>query len=124
MASARGVFVTRWVARAWSILNILVVLLFVVIEIVGSGGVLPTLQECMGLALWPIGVAVGLIVAWYRETLGAILALGSLIAFYAWNLLRSGKPPQGPFFLLFAAPAFVFLIAAFLSHRSRIPAAS
>lgn len=118
MPQVKGVFVARWVARGWSGLNILVVLLFVVSEIVGSGGKPPTTQEWVALALWPIGVAVGLIIAWYCEVVGAILALGCLVGFYIWDLLRSGRFPQGPFFLLFAAPAFVFLIAAFLSRRS------
>jgi hypothetical protein len=60
---------------------------------------------------------VGLVVAWFREKLGGILALGFLIAFYVWNFLRSGHWPRGPFFFLVAAPGLFFLIAEFLSHR-------
>jgi hypothetical protein len=112
--------VARWIARVWSILSILVVLAFAIGEGAGSSGPRPTLQEWVGLALWPIGVGVGLVVAWYREELGGILALGCLIGFYVWNLLRSGHLPQGPFFFLIAAPGLIFLLAGFLSHRSGV----
>src|SRR5208337_634293 len=110
----------RWVARVWSILSLLAVLVFAVGEAMGGSGPGPTPQEWVGLALWPIGVGVGLVVAWFREKLGGTFALGCLIAFYVWNLLRSGHLPRGPFFFLMAAPGLLFLIAGFLSHRSPI----
>jgi hypothetical protein len=106
----------RWVARVWSILSILAVLAFAVGEALAGNGPRPTPEEWVGLALWPIGVGVGLVVAWFREELGGILALGCLIAFYLWNLHRSGHLP-GPFFFLMAVPGLLFLIAGFLSHR-------
>ena len=115
---ATGLFarVSRWAARVWSILGIVFVFAFAVAEITG-GRPRPTLQECIGLALWPVGVGVGLVVAWFREELGGILTLGFLIAFYIWNLLRSGHWPHGPYFFLVAAPGILFLTAGFLSHR-------
>jgi hypothetical protein len=120
MSTGSVVLVARWIARVWSILSILAVLFFAVNELLPSGGPPPTLQEWLGLTLFPIGVSVGLAVAWYREELGGILALGCLIAFYVWNLLHSGHLPRGPFFLLIAAPALLFLFAGFLSHRSAV----
>ncbi len=45
------------------------------------------------------------------------MALGCLIAFYAWNLLTSGRLPRGPFFFLVAAPALLFFVAGFVSQR-------
>ncbi len=115
---ARGAVapVARWIARIWSILSIVAVFVFAFGEIARPVGPRPTLHEWVGLALWPIGVGIGLVVAWYREELGGILALGSLAAFYVWNLHRSGHWPQGPFFFLMAAPGLFFLIAGFLSH--------
>src|SRR5271157_4717263 len=117
MATGSFALVSRWTARVWSILSIVFVLVFAIGEGMG-GGPRPSLQEWVGLALFPIGVGVGLVVAWFREELGGTLALGCLIAFYVWNLLRSGHLPQGPFFFLMAAPGLLFLIAGFLSHRS------
>jgi hypothetical protein len=112
--------VARWIARVWSILSILAVLVFAIGETAGGSVLRPTPQEWVGLALWPIGVGVGLLVAWYREELGGILALGCLIAFYVWNLLRSGHFPRGPFFFLIAAPCLIFLLAGFWSHRGGV----
>jgi hypothetical protein len=121
MAPRSFALVVRWIARVWSILSILTVLFFALNELLPSSGPPPTLQEWLGLTLFPIGVSVGLVMAWYREGLGGILALGCLIAFYVWNLLRFGHLPQGPFFLLIAMPGILFLIAAVLSHRSAAP---
>jgi hypothetical protein len=110
-------FIARWVARAWSVLNVLLVFMFAIGASLRPSGPEPTIQEWIGLALWPVGVAIGLLLAWLHETLGALLALACLIAFYLWNLHRTGSLPQGPFFFLIAAPALVFLVAAALSRR-------
>jgi hypothetical protein len=117
MATGSFAVVSRWTARVWSILSIGFVLVFAVGEGMAGGGPRPGLHEWVGLALFPIGVGVGLVVAWFREELGGILALGSLIAFYVWNFLRSGHWPRGPYGFLVAAPGLFFLIAGFLSHR-------
>lgn len=120
MATSSVVSGVRWIARGWSILSILFVGVFAVGEILGGanpGG--PTCQEWLGLALWPIGVVIGLVVAWHREKLGGFLALGCLVAFYAWNLFRSGHLPRGPFFFLVAAPGLLFFVLGFLSHHHR-----
>ena len=112
----------RWVARGWSILSIGFVLFFLVGDLVINFRVAkvssPTAQEWVGLMLWPIGVVVGLVLAWFREKLGGFLALGSLVSFYIWNVLRSGHLPGGPFFFLVAAPGLLFLVAGLLSRQS------
>ena len=118
MATGSVAPAARWIARVWSLLSILFVFVFAVGNMARPIGLRPTLHEWFGLALWPIGVGIGLVVAWYREELGGILALGCLIAFYVWNLLRSGHLPQGPFFFLTAAPGLLFLMAGLLSHRN------
>ena len=116
--STHSVIVLRWVARVWSLLSVITVLAFAIGESVGSSGPRPTPQEWVGLALFPIGVVVGLVVAWYREAWGGALALGCLIGFYLWNFFRSGHLPRGPYFILFAAPGLIFLIVGSLSRRS------
>jgi hypothetical protein len=110
-------FIARWVARAWSVLNVILVFMFAIGASLRPTGPVPNYQEWISLALWPVGVAIGLLLAWLHEALGALLALSSLIAFYLWNLLRTGSLPRGPFFFLIAAPALVFLLAATLSRR-------
>ena len=116
MAIHSAALVTRWIARAWSLLSLVFVALFAIGEILTTKGPLPTPQEWIGLILWPIGVAIGLIVAWYREALGGLLALACLIAFCVWNLLQSGHLPQSLLFFLLGAPALVFLLSAWLAR--------
>jgi peptidoglycan/LPS O-acetylase OafA/YrhL len=109
----------RCVARVWSVLSIALVLVFVFGEVVGGGhGPKPTAQEWLGIALWPIGVGLGLVLAWRREILGGAIALSCLIAFCGWNLYLSGHLPRGPIFSLVAAPGALFVIAALLSQRT------
>lgn len=120
MAAGSFVHTIRWIARGWFVLSILFVGLFAVGEIMAGAGPGPTLQEWLGLALWPIGVVIGLAVAWHHEEGGGFLALGCLVAFYAWSLLRSGHLPRGPFFFLVAAPGLLFFIVGFLSHHHRV----
>jgi len=108
----------RRIARIWTVLSTLFVGVFAVGEILGGAGPGgPTPSEWLGLALWPIGVIIGLVVAWQHEEAGGFLALACLIAFYAWNLLASGRLPHGPFVFLVAAPAILFFVAGFLSHH-------
>jgi hypothetical protein len=120
MTGGSVVFIARWIARVSSVLSIAFVFAFALGESAQAIGPRLTILEWIGLALWPVGVCVGLILAWHREELGGIVALGCLIAFYVWNLLRSGHLPQGPFFFLIAAPGLLFLIAGFLSHRGSV----
>ncbi|MGB8776314.1 MAG: hypothetical protein WCC78_19425 [Terriglobales bacterium] len=120
MTGGSVVFIARWIGRVWSVLSIAFVFAFALGEAARVIGPRVTIQEWIGLALWPVGVCVGLVLAWHREELGGIVALGCLIAFYVWNLLRSGHWPQGPFFFLTAAPGLLFLVAGFLSHRSGV----
>lgn len=106
----------RWVARIWSLLSLALILVFAVGEYAQGAGPGPAVREWVGLALWPIGFFVVLQLAWFRERLGGLLAMGFLAAFYVWNLQRTGHWPRGPYFLLFSAPAFLFLAVGWLSR--------
>jgi len=114
-------FVARWIARIWSVVSLLFVLIFAAGHVLTPHGPKPIPQEWIGLALFPIGVGAGLLLAWHWEVFGGILALASLTGFYLWNLHHSGHLPRGPVFFLIAAPALVFLISASLTHQSTTP---
>jgi hypothetical protein len=103
-----------WLARIWSLASIVFVLVFLFGEVFSGHGAKPTAAEWIGLALFPGGVVVGLVVAWFREGIGGIIATGCLIGFYGWNLLDSGRFPTGPYFLLVAAPGILFLLSSLL----------
>lgn len=96
--------VLRWFARIWSIAS----LTFFVAFIVGEGS-LPNPTEAVGLIFFPIGVAVGFVIAWWREGIGGAITVMSLGAFYIWNMILDGRLPRGPYFVLLAAPGFLFL---------------
>ena len=96
--------VARWSARLASLASLAMLVLFAT-----SGGDAPNAFEWLLLACFPIGVAVGMIVAWFREILGGSIPLASLLAFHAILLLAGDRPPAGPWFLVFAAPGIVLL---------------
>ena len=72
-------------------------------------------------ALWIVaGSIIGMLVAWWKEVAGALLGLAALAGFYLWNVAVRGSLPDGPYFLLFALPLFLFSAAAYLA-RDRSP---
>lgn len=105
-----------WVARIWSLAGIAFLLVFIFGEVFSGHGAKPTAAEWIGLAFFPGGVGAGLVVAWFREGIGGIIATGCLIGFYGWNLLERGRFPTGPYFLLVAAPGILFLLSSLLSR--------
>jgi len=125
MASTTVILIARWIARLCSLLSLFLLLLFVGAHLLRPEGPRPTPGEWLGLMFFPVGVAAGLMLAWRYEKAGGLVALLALSAFYLWNLLSTGFWPRGPFFLLFAAPALLFLgLSLFPDHNpaSRSPA--
>ena len=110
--------VLRLIARVSSIASVLFLSAFIIGNI-QSGENAPTAMEWIGLSLFPGGVMLGLLVAWWRELLGGGLTLLSLAGFYAWHAIVSGGLPSGPYFILLAAPAVFFLAASWLHRRSQ-----
>jgi len=114
----RGVTAIRWIARVWSIASVG----FVLLMFVGSGlaeGFDPaqfTSRDLIGLFFFPFGVCLGMIAAWRWEGLGGGIAVGSLLAFYAALRVMDGRFPRGPWFVLIAAPGFLFLVCWLLSR--------
>jgi len=67
-------------------------------------------NEWAGLLFFPIGVIIGMMVAWWKEALGSAVTLLSLLAFYLvyGYLLRNHI--GGWAFIAFASPGFLFLL--------------
>ena len=108
-----------WIARIWSVASFVFVLAFVFGEAFSGHGIKPTAAEWLGLAFWPGGVLVGLGIGWIHPRIGGVIATGSLLTFYVWNILERGTPPTGPFFLLVTAPGILFLLTSLFSKRPR-----
>lgn len=103
----------RWIARAGSLLSIGLILLFFIGEGFHPTKVAP--KEWIGLAFFPLGVVVGMIVAWWKEDLGASISLLSL-AFYGVYGLLLGSHVHGWAFIVFASPSFLFLLYSIMSR--------
>ena len=67
-------------------------------------------NEWAGLLFFPIGVTIGMIVAWWKEGVGSAITLLSLLAFYLvyGYLLRNHI--GGWVFIAFASPGYLFLL--------------
>jgi len=101
----------RWLARLASLASLGLLALFAT-----SGGEAPSAFEWVLLACFPIGVAVGMVLAWFREVLGGGITLGALIAFHLLLLLDAGRPPSGPWFVVLASPGIVLLVVGLLAR--------
>lgn len=100
--------VTRWLARVLSVIFIGIILLFFIGEADFSQPVRLTPGEWIGKLFFPVGVVVGMILGWWWEGVGAAVAVGSLSAFYVLDVIVTGDPPSGPFFVLFTSPGILF----------------
>lgn len=67
-------------------------------------------NEWVGLLFFPIGVMIGMVIAWWKEGLGSAITLGSLLAFYlVWGYLLRNHI-GGCWFVVFASPGLLFLL--------------
>ena len=100
--------VIEMLARVGSIASITLLILLFMGEAFHPAEISP--NEWAGLLFFPIGVMIGMIVAWRKEGLGAAVTLLSLVAFYLvyGYLLRNHI--GGWAFIAFASPGFLFLL--------------
>ena len=69
-----------------------------------------TLHELVLFLFFPLGVGLGMIIAWRWEGLGGGITVGSLAAFYLVHRLLSSGFPKGFGFVAMAFPGFLFLL--------------
>jgi len=105
----------KWAARATGAASLGLLGLFVVSH-AGAGELRPNLSETVGLLCFPGGVMLGLALAFRFDKAGALTVIVSCVAFYVWHYASSGGMPGGPYFLLFASPAVLFLISGLLRN--------
>ncbi len=106
----------RWLARLMSLVSVGIIAMFFLAEPFKPSAVRP--REWVGLAFFPAGVVIGLIVAWWKEAFGAAISLGSLATFYLVFGWLMASNIHGPWFFIFASPALLFLIAWLLSRNN------
>ena len=113
--------IVLWIARILSLISLGVVLLFIVGEGFNPMKLKPT--EWLGFLFFPIGISVGMILAWWKKGIGGSITVGSLIMFYIVHVVTSGRFPQGWAWLVFASPGFLFLLNWYQKRRERITTA-
>jgi len=106
--------ILRWTARAASLVSLAFLAMFAT-----SGGAAPTAAEWLLIAFFPVGVALGMLVAWHREILGGVIAATSLGVFHALLLLDGSRPAAGWWFLVFASPALALLACGLTTRTAR-----
>jgi len=104
----------RWVARLTSLVSIGMLALILFGEPFHPSRI--TAREWTGLAFLPAGVAMGMVIAWWKEGPGAVISIASLLGFYIVFGWLMGSRVNGPWFIVFVSPAFVFLIASLLAR--------
>ncbi len=106
--------ILRWTARILSVACLLLLLAFAV----GEDGIKLSrvaLHEWVGLAFFPFGVAVGMLVGWWNEKLGGLISIVSLAAFYLiYGGMVRGNMAMGWYFVLFTLPGFLFLLSGLM----------
>ena len=85
----------RTIARFWSVLSTILVLLFLFGE--GLNPANFKLIEWIGFIFFPVGVLVGLIISWKKEIAGGIVTMASTIIFsfimtFSWFIVALGFP--------------------------------
>ncbi|HEU4715101.1 MAG TPA: hypothetical protein VFS76_26365 [Pyrinomonadaceae bacterium] len=78
-------------------------------------------NEWAGLIFFPIGIVIGMAIAWWKEGLGSMITLGSLLGFYVvWGYLLRNHI-GGWWFIVLSAPGFLFLLHWLLRDFEKRP---
>ena len=100
--------VIELLARVGSIASITLLLLLFAGEGFHPSQVAP--RQWVGLAFFPLGVMIGMVIAWWKEGLGAAITLGSLMGLYLVYGYFMRYHLAGWAFIVFASPGFLFLL--------------
>ena len=109
--------VIELLARVGSIASITLLILLFMDDAVRPSEI--SANQWAGLVFFPIGVVIGMVIAWWKEGVGSVLTVASLIGFYMvyGYLLRNHI--GGWWFIVFASPGFLFLLHWFLNADKR-----
>jgi hypothetical protein len=100
--------VIELLARVGSVASITLLLLLFQAEVFHPSEIAP--REWIGLLFFPIGVIVGMVIAWWKEGVGATVTLASLLGFYLVYGYLFRYHIAGWAFIMFASPGFLFLL--------------
>jgi hypothetical protein len=95
-------------ARVGSIASITLLVMLFSDEVIHPSYISP--GEWVGLLFFPVGIVIGMIVAWWKEGVGSAITVASLLGLYLvyGYLLRNHV--GGWVFIVLASPGFLFLL--------------
>ena len=99
--------IVELLARVGSIASITLLVMLFIGEGFHPSSVTP--KQWVGLFFFPLGVMMGMVIAWWKEGVGAAITLGSLLAFYLVYGFLMRYHIAGWVFIIFASPGFLFL---------------
>lgn len=112
--------VIRWTARVLGTFIAGVLLLFMIGNHYNPFTM--QLRDAVHTLFMPVGVLIGLALAWRWELLGGAVATGGMLGWYALILARSGNLNAGWAPLLIAVPGLLFLWVAARRPRTAVAA--
>ena len=119
--SDKRVQIGRWIARGWGVFSFMLIGAFFIGELFAPASASPQGIEWLLLLLFPTGVLLGIALGWWWELWGGVIAVVSILLFYLVEFVSSGDFAGGPYFLLVAAPGFLFLWCGIVNCRSTQP---
>ena len=95
-------------ARVGSVASITLLVMLFRDEVLHPSYISPS--EWVGLFFFPVGIVIGMIVAWWKEGVGSAITVASLLGLYLvyGYLLRNHL--GGWVFIVLASPGFLFLL--------------
>jgi len=104
-------------ARVGSIASITLLILLFMGEALRPSEISP--NEWVGLAFFPTGVVIGMVIAWWKEGVGSVVTVASLVGFYLVYGYLFRNHVGGWAFITFASPGFLFLLHWVLSSAEK-----
>lgn len=112
----RSVSIIRWIARIWSLVIFIVVLMFIFSPDEQATGPVP-FEDWFLLSFWGVAV-LGLLVAWRWELVGGIITIATMfLRELAWVILKGGWMVNFLMIWLFILPPAVLFIVAWDLER-------
>jgi hypothetical protein len=111
--------VVELLARVGSVASITLLLLLFQAEAFHPSEIAP--KESIGLLFFPLGIVLGMALAWWKEGIGSAITLGSLAGFYVVYGYLLESHISGWAFVAFASPGFLFLIHWLFSNVGHKP---
>jgi hypothetical protein len=100
----------RLIARISS----LVILGLEIAFLIGEGVYPSGVDKWIGFLFFPVGISLGMILAWWKESLGGSITVGCLALFYLIHFIFTQTFPSGLGWITFSLPGFLFLLYWYL----------